>query len=389
MKRCLRMLLAICMVWAILIPAATAEEVSEMIWEPGNESEETLEIVEEAAEMIFEESAAAEEEVEAVPISEDMQATVSEAVQAGEKAELMATVNYTVPGGLIFFNPSTGAITGYSGNITSAKIPAKMFDVDVIAIGDSAFKDCKSLTSVTIPDSVSKIDVSAFYGCTGLTSMTIPNSVTWIGAWAFLGCTGLTNVTIPNSVTTFEVRNGWDSVKRQSVQCNSAFYGCSGLTSVAIPNSVTSIGGYMFYYCTGLTSVTIPNSVTNIKQSAFWNCNNLADVYYTGTVAEWGKVSVESDNTPLLNANLHFGFTPTPTPTNTPDPNILQIITADAVTYPGEVLKIPVSIHQNSGIAGAAFTVAYDSSVMTLNSIEQGPVFSTGTYSANTEKSFA
>ena len=72
---------------------------------------------------------------------------------------------------------------------------------------------------------------SAFFGCSSLTSITIPNSVTSIGNWAF-----------------------WN---------------CSGLTSVTIPNSVTSIGDYAFQYCKGLTSVTIPKSVTSIGDEAF------------------------------------------------------------------------------------------------------------------------
>ncbi len=56
------------------------------------------------------------------------------------------------------------------------------------------------LTSVTIPNSVTRIWIAAFEGCTGLTSVTIPNSVTVIGDVAFRGCTGLTSVTISDSV---------------------------------------------------------------------------------------------------------------------------------------------------------------------------------------------
>lgn len=84
-----------------------------------------------------------------------------------------------------------------------------------------------------------------------------------INSLAFTGCTGLTSVTLPNSVTKIG---------------ESAFYGCTGLTSVTIPNSVTEIGPFAFSHCTGLTSVTIPNSVSLIVR-AFTECTGLKKVY--------------------------------------------------------------------------------------------------------------
>ena len=61
-------------------------------------------------------------------------------------------------------------------------------------ISDEAFKYCSSLTSVTIPNSVTSIGGGAFNGCSGLTSITIPNSVTSIGRYAFADCSGLTSL---------------------------------------------------------------------------------------------------------------------------------------------------------------------------------------------------
>lgn len=101
---------------------------------------------------------------------------------------------------------------------------------------------------------VTNIGESAFKGCSGLTSVTIPKSVTSIENGAFSGCSGLTSVAIPEGVTSIS---------------SHAFYGCSGLTSVTIPGSVTSIGDYAFSGCSGLTSVTIGEGVTSIGERAF------------------------------------------------------------------------------------------------------------------------
>ena len=145
----------------------------------------------------------------------------------------------------------------------------------VTSIEDWAFLDCKSLTSVTIPNSVTSIGTCAFWGCSSLTSITIPNSVTWIGDYAFYECSSLTSVTIPNSVTSIG---------------SATFTDCSSLTSITIPNSVTRIGNLAFEGCSSLTSVTIPNSVKSIGTGAFAYCYSLTSVKYTGTKEQWKKI---------------------------------------------------------------------------------------------------
>ncbi len=141
--------------------------------------------------------------------------------------------------------------------LTSLTLPSS-----VTSIGEFAFRYCSGLTSLTIPSGVTTIDYYAFADCRGLTSLTLPSSVTSIGGYAFAWCSGLTSLTLPSSVTSIG---------------DYAFAWCSGLTSLTLPSSVTSIGGHAFESCSGLTSLTLPSSVTEIDWSTFERCNNLKE----------------------------------------------------------------------------------------------------------------
>jgi hypothetical protein len=201
---------------------------------------------------------------------------------------------YVIPNGVTSIGIE--AFVGCRG-LTSITIPNS-----VTSIGNDAFGDCSKLTSITvdpangsysssdgvlfnktamllircpggkqgayvIPNSVTSIGNAAFFDCSSLTSVTIGNGVTSMGIEAFYGCSSLTGVTIPSSVTGIGLN---------------AFWGCSSLTSVTIPSSVTSIGNWAFGWCSSLTSVTIPNSVTSIGSHAFNGCSRLTAAYFLG-----------------------------------------------------------------------------------------------------------
>ena len=193
-------------------------------------------------------------------------------------------------------------------SLTSITIPNS-----VTTIGESAFNYCSSLTSVSIPNSVTSIGGSAFRNCSSLTSVSIGNSVTDIGAYAFYNCSSLTSIDIPNSVTSIG---------------GSAFRGCTSLTSVTIPNSVTSIGNYAFEDCSSLTSVSIGNSVTSIGNRAFWGCSSLTSITIPNSVTSIedyafyncsSLTSVTLPNNATISNNAFEGI----------------IITIDSISYAG------------------------------------------------------
>lgn len=113
----------------------------------------------------------------------------------------------------------------------------------VTTIGDGAFELCTGLTSITIPNSVRKIDAYAF-SATNLTSITIPHSVQVIETYTFSSCKELSSIIISEGVKKIEMH---------------AFEWCSSLTSITIPNSVTKIGASVFEMCSGLKQVICEN----------------------------------------------------------------------------------------------------------------------------------
>lgn len=113
-----------------------------------------------------------------------------------------------------------------------------------------------------------------FYNCTNLKSIILPNGLMYIKQACFDGCKSLTNISLPDSV----------------ISIDNAFGGCSSLVNITIPEAVTCIYRDVFYNCSSLTSVTIPESVTSIEQYAFKNCSSLTKITYKGTKEQWNKI---------------------------------------------------------------------------------------------------
>ena len=195
-------------------------------------------------------------------------------------------------------------------------IPATYNNKPVTRIDDMAIYECRNLTSITIPSSITSIGRNAFEHSTGsinitdlaawckiehsesgmykqlylngkpITELIIPDGITHIGSYTFRGFMDITSVTIPDSVVTIGDHAFAQCVDMISVTIPSsvtsigagAFNDCVSLKSLTIPNSVTSIGNYAFSSCKALISITIPKGVATIGNSTFDGCTSLKNI---------------------------------------------------------------------------------------------------------------
>ena len=173
----------------------------------------------------------------------------------------------------------------------------------VTSIGSNAFNQ-EVITSVSIPDTVTRIGSYAFYYCQNLTSVTLPDSVTEIGAKAFSQCEALTSINIPAGVTQIP---------------SYAFSDCRALTSITIPAGVTLIDSYAFASCSGLTSAHFRGAPPDIGYNAFQACSKLtiypadaspwvASELYDSTAGTWNGLPISLSSRQLISGTLDSGI---------------------------------------------------------------------------------
>ncbi|MCD8308488.1 MAG: leucine-rich repeat domain-containing protein, partial [Clostridia bacterium] len=150
------------------------------------------------------------------------------------------------------------------GTVTSSalKIPDTYNGLPVTAVDDSAFKDCTSITSVTIGENVTKIGDYAFYGCSALEEVTFSSGLKTVGKYAFANCIKLILIVFGDSVTTIE---------------DYAFYGCIALTELTIPANIIYIGIQAFGNCKYIVIIIILGNPTMCKD-AFAGCTLVTDL---------------------------------------------------------------------------------------------------------------
>ncbi len=244
----------------------------------------------------------AESNIDVHVISQNIAQTTKETIDGKERLVDEYGLLYEITSR---FNPYKVSLVGVHPDATPEdvivpnKIQFEGKTYAVTTIGNSAFRCCKSLSSICLPDGIITIGKDAFFACESLSTVFIPNSVITIGIYAFGGCKSLTSISLPNSVTTIEVCAFKDCRSLTSISLpNSvttieacAFENCRSLISISIPHSVTKIGAAACSGCEGLMSILLPNNITIIGDSVFAHCKSLTSISIPSGVLTIGECS--------------------------------------------------------------------------------------------------
>ena len=217
-----------------------------------------------------------------------------------KKVEIKGRYNSYVKS-VIFEGDNTQVNIYFNGNypLEEVKLPANITQLEDY----SSFANCKMLKSVILPEKLEEIPANLFKGCSALTTLVIPNTVTKIGKNAFYesGLTQITlsenlttieamafsgselsQITLPESLTTIEA-SAFNKTKLETITIpekvtaipSGCFSLCENLREVILPNTLTTISQNAFEDCPILESINIPSSLENIEKRAFYNCKNL------------------------------------------------------------------------------------------------------------------
>ncbi len=200
-------------------------------------------------------------------------------------------------------------ITKYTGSEATVLVPSQIDGLNVQTIGENAFKDNKTITSVTVSSGVKDIGASTFENCTSLATISLPDTITHIGekaiyntayynnksnwkpkntaggnstdswiSWEDIGAPVLDYLYLDKNLIEIELVGIYSIKSGTRVIADGAFKGNDGATSVTLPTSIMTIGSNCFEGCSSLTKIKNLNLVINVGDEAFKDCVSLEEI---------------------------------------------------------------------------------------------------------------
>ena len=156
-------------------------------------------------------------------------------------------------------------------------------------IGAMAFLDCGNLKTVEIlSTNLTEIKSHTFMNCKKLTDVLLPDSVSVISDYVFKSCSLLASIKLPENLTSIG---------------NECFFESYSLESIIIPNKVTTINYGAFHSCLGLKTLTIGTSVNDICGDCFRNCSSLEKINFNAVNI---KENISNDNFRGISSNCEL-----------------------------------------------------------------------------------
>lgn len=253
-------------------------------------------------------------------------------VFVGEDAKFANYVEIgTNSSGLAFYedenNPGTVAVA--AGTCTATNIVVSSFNGKAVTeVMPSGFKNCLTLSTISLPNTITTFGTEAFAG-SGLTSITIPNNVEVISTGCFRNCRDLLSVNfnegnLVKRINSYAFANdskitdfSFNSMTNLIFIGEEAFLYCLGLRSVILPNGFLTLSAFAFHDCRGLTTIFFPASITTISEYAFRGVGGNATIYFNESKEQaLGDCGISYDPTEdefrnLINYKYNGSYIPT------------------------------------------------------------------------------
>ncbi|MGN1297225.1 MAG: leucine-rich repeat protein [Clostridia bacterium] len=179
---------------------------------------------------------------------------------------------------------------GVESSIGGTNLKSAEFLGGISGIGSNCFSGCTNLSNIVFGELPDDIDTSednywvggigelAFYNCSSLTSITLPKNIDTLGAGAFSMCSNLQEFIVNGTLTSVAK----DAFKGTKLVSSELFSNDDTITSAIVPEGVSVLEEFSFYNSKNLKNIHLPSTLSSISSKAFYGCNSLENV----TIAE-------------------------------------------------------------------------------------------------------